>query len=65
MLVPIHKSVRECLERAADAHNRAQMTADPNYREFLLRMEEQWIRMARQAEMAVNLEKFAKSRSPR
>jgi hypothetical protein len=58
MLVALLDSAKDCYQRAADAHNRAAMTRDGEYRLFLLQMERRWIRLAQHFETGQRIETF-------
>jgi hypothetical protein len=58
MLVALLDSAKDCYRRAAEAHNRAVMTRDREYRLFLLQMERRWIRLAQHFEAGQRIETF-------
>jgi hypothetical protein len=62
MLEPLCSSVQECYHRAAEAHNRAAMTSDPEHERFLLEMERRWLNIALSIQTAGRIESFVQSR---
>jgi hypothetical protein len=58
MLVALLESAQDCYKRAADAHNRAVMTSDREYRLFLLKMERRWVRLAQHFAAGERIETF-------
>jgi hypothetical protein len=62
MLVQLSSSVQDCYRRAAEAHNRAALTDDPEYKRFLLEMEERWLTLAQSIQLSQATTEFAQDR---
>ena len=57
MLRKVSGDIKDCLDRAAEARNRAEETIDPAQKAELLRSELRWIRLARHFEFAESLDR--------
>ena len=58
MLRKISGDIKDCLDRAAEAKNRAEESIDPARKAELFRSELRWIRLARYFEFAESLDRF-------
>jgi hypothetical protein len=58
MLLRIAEDVRRCLERAAEARQRAQSQLDPERKAEFLEMEGRWLRLAESYRFVAQLEDF-------
>lgn len=58
MLQNLSDHIRNCLERAADARQQANETADPRAKADLLRLEQSWACLAQSYQFAERLERF-------
>jgi hypothetical protein len=64
MLQSLGTHVRNCLERAADARQRAEETSDSGLKADYLFLEKNWTNLAKSFEFAVRLERFLLDYNP-
>ena len=65
MLVQLHSAARECYRRAAEAHNRAMLTTDSEYKAFLLEMEGRWVALASSLQFSERIERASTEQAER
>jgi hypothetical protein len=65
MLRRTNPKVSDCLHKAQAAHERAEGSSDPEYRDACARIEQSWLQLAASYELTERIEDFLSSQSAR